>query len=105
METKLEGEFDRLIANIIEYDASADVSSLRAAFEFAKVAHADEKRLSGMPVILHPLKTAMILASWKMDRDTIIAGLLHDTIEHGAATRKDILNAFGEDVLFLVEGL
>jgi guanosine-3',5'-bis(diphosphate) 3'-pyrophosphohydrolase len=105
VEDKINSLFGQLIDSVKGYNPNADLETIKAAFEFARVAHADEKRLSGTPIILHPLETALILASWKMDRDTVVAGLLHDTVEHGAATREDILNAFGEDILFLVEGI
>jgi len=105
MEKKLEGRFEQLVKTIHEYNENVDLVRIRRAFEFAKLAHAGEKRISGSEVIWHPLETSIILASWKMDIATIVAGLLHDTIEHGAATEKDISEYFGEEVLGLVKGV
>ena len=105
MEKRLEKRFKDLLSIIRDYNATGDFTTLRRAFEFAKLAHAGEKRYSGEEVIWHPLETALILASWRMDLATITAGILHDTIEHGAATAKDVLQGFGEEILALVEGV
>ncbi|OGM08575.1 hypothetical protein A2159_03550 [Candidatus Woesebacteria bacterium RBG_13_34_9] len=105
MEKDLEKRFNRLVKIILEYNDKADIDLLRKAFIFAKLAHTGEKRYSGIDIIWHPLETSIILASWKMDLATIIAGLLHDTVEHGAATEKDIRENFGIEILSLVEGV
>ncbi len=101
----IEKRFEELISKIREYSISADFAKIMESFEFAKLAHTDEKRLSGEDYIWHPLETSFILAAWKMDSATIIAGLLHDTIEHGAATQEDIAQKFGDEILRLVEGV
>lgn len=101
----LDKRFNELISIIKNYSDNANLDKVRDAFEFAKLAHAEEKRLSGREMIWHPLETTAILAAWKMDEATIIAGLLHDTVEHGAATEKDILDNFGPEVLELVMGV
>ncbi len=103
--TDLEKRFEELVLKVKDYYPSADFGKLKKAFEFAKLAHADEKRLSGLPFVGHPLETAVILTDWKMDKDTIVAALLHDTIDHGAATKDDILTNFGDEVCQLVEGV
>ena len=75
------------------------------ALEFAKLAHYGEKRFSGESYIVHPTAVAQTLQDWKLDDTTIIAGLLHDTIEAGSATREDLLKEFGEEVASLVDGV
>ncbi len=75
------------------------------ALEFAKLAHHDQTRLSGDPYITHPLAVAETLKNWHLDETTIIAGLLHDTVEDGGATREDIVKEFGEDTARLVDGV
>ena len=75
------------------------------ALEFAKLAHYSQKRLSGEPYINHPLAVAKTLQSWHLDEVTVVAGLLHDTVEEGGATRQDIVKGFGEEVAQLVDGV
>ncbi len=75
------------------------------ALEFAKLAHYGQKRLSGDPYITHPQTVAKTLKSWNLDEVTIVAGLLHDAVEEGGATREDIVKGFGEEVAQLVNGV
>lgn len=75
------------------------------ALEFAQLAHHGQTRLSGDPYITHPLAVAKTLQSWNMDETTVAAGLLHDTVEDGGATRDDIVKEFGEEVAQLVDGV
>src|SRR5579859_5966608 len=101
----MESEFEELISEIKKYNKDARFGEIEKAWEFAKVAHYGQKRLSGEDFVLHPLQVAFILASWKMDSTTIVAGLLHDTVEDGGATEKDIIKEFGIDVWHLVNGV
>lgn len=75
------------------------------AWEFANLAHAGNTRDSGELYITHPTQVAKTLALWNMDTTTIIAGLLHDTIEEGGATRQDLVKEFGEEVALIVDGV
>lgn len=75
------------------------------ALEFAKLAHYGQTRFSGDPYITHPQAVAETLKNWHLDETTIIAGLLHDTVEAGGATRVDLVKEFGEDVARLVDGV
>ena len=77
----------------------------KKALEFAKLAHHGQKRLSGEPYINHPVAVAKTLESWHLDETTIIAGLLHDTVEDGGATREDVVREFGEEAAQLVDGV
>lgn len=75
------------------------------AYKFAEDAHSGQKRLNGDPFFIHLFETAKNLASFKMDTQTIIAGLLHDVLEDTKITEDKIKEEFGPDVLFLVNGV
>ena len=78
---------------------------LDRAIEVAKKAHEDQLRKTGEPYIIHPLAVKKILEEWGMDEDTVIAGVLHDTVEDTSLTLDDIRKEFGESVAFLVDGV
>lgn len=78
---------------------------LKQAIDMATNAHQGQTRKSGEPYITHPLAVMEILQSWGMDEDTIIAGVLHDTVEDTDLTLEDIKQTFGESVAFLVDGV
>ncbi|MFI5212458.1 MAG: RelA/SpoT family protein [Candidatus Saccharimonadales bacterium] len=82
-----------------------DLLELEHAVDFAAKAHTGQKRKSGEPYIIHPLNVAHILIDWGMDIDTVLAGILHDTVEDTEATLEQIENLFGRDVAFLVDGV
>ena len=85
-------------------DASS-VALVTKAYEFSRTAHEPQKRFSGDPYFSHPAEVAYSLASAGMDASTIAAGVLHDTVED-AGVKPEILEAeFGEEVLFLVQGV
>lgn len=94
-----------LIRKIESYNPHFDKKSVVSAWKFAKMAHTGQKRLTGEAYIMHPLSVAKILCEWKLDTTTIIAALLHDSIEEGGATQKDIVEEFGEEVANLVDGV
>ncbi|MFZ1242877.1 MAG: HD domain-containing protein, partial [Candidatus Saccharimonas sp.] len=75
------------------------------AIDFATEMHKGQKRKSGEPYITHPLSVAHILIDWGMDSDTIVAGILHDTVEDTPATLDKIETLFGHNVAFLVDGV
>ncbi len=78
---------------------------LELAVDFASKAHKGQLRKSGEPYIIHPIAVADTLIDWGMDIDTVLAGLLHDTVEDTDATLDEIENLFGRDVAFLVDGV
>lgn len=78
---------------------------LEHAIDFASQMHAGQMRRSGEPYLIHPLHVADILIEWGMDIDTVIAGVLHDTVEDTEATLEKIESLFGRDVAFLVDGV
>lgn len=85
--------------------SETDIFELDHAIDVATEAHKDQKRKSGEPYITHPLAVANILIDWGMDIDTIVAGVLHDTIEDTDMTPEKIETLFGRDVAFLVDGV
>lgn len=82
-----------------------ELLELEHAIDFATAAHEGQKRKSGEPYIIHPLAVASTLIEWGMDIDTVLAGVLHDTVEDTDTTLGDIENLFGADVAFLVDGV
>lgn len=78
---------------------------VKRVYEFAEIAHSGQKRLSGDEYICHSLEVASILVDWKMDTVSIVAGLLHDTIDDGAAKQEDVLKEFGEKIAQIVDGV
>lgn len=82
-----------------------DLLELESAIDIATTAHKDQKRLSGEGYITHPLHVANTLIEWGMDIDTVLAGVLHDTVEDTGFTLDKIENTFGHDVAFLVDGV
>jgi len=77
---------------------------IREAAEFAAIAHGDQKRHSGEPYIIHPFAVGEILMNLQMDVDTVVAGILHDTLEDTPVTYDELLTKFGKIVADLVEG-
>ena len=97
--------YQMLIARIRKYHPSTDVSMIEKAFDLAKEAHNGQCRKSGEPYIIHPLWVAIILADLEMDKETIVAGMLHDVVEDTAVTDGQIRQEFGEEVALLVDGV
>ncbi len=96
---------EELIKKIKTYNPELDEEMLRKAYNLANEHHKEQKRNSGEDYIIHPLNVAMILADMNMDTPTIIAGLLHDTIEDTDVTYDDIKTMFREEIADLVDGV
>ena len=96
---------DDLCEKIKSYHASAPIALIEKAYQFSEKAHAGQMRRSGEPYISHPLNVAGILADLRLDVDTIITGLLHDTVEDTSVSLEDIRNEFGETIVSLVDGV
>lgn len=95
---------DDLLKNVATYNIS-EVSKVRKAYDFAKEKHNGQYRQSGEEYISHPVNVAFILSEMHADRDTLIAALLHDTLEDTKTTKEEIAENFGEDVANLVDGV
>jgi len=83
----------------------ADLSLIEKAYVYTAKVHQGQVRLSGEPYLIHPLAVAAILADMKMDIATVVAGLLHDTVEDTFATLEEIKELFGPEIAALVDGL
>src|SRR5580693_6723730 len=94
-----------LVERVRSYNPDTDEALLNRAYVYAMVAHGEQTRASGDPYFSHPLEVAAILTDLKLDDATIVAALLHDTIEDTEATRAEIDNTFGHEIGALVEGL
>ncbi|MGE9970811.1 RelA/SpoT family protein [Candidatus Pseudoscillospira sp. SGI.172] len=97
--------YQALEDKIKAYNPTLDSGRLFDAFSFADNAHSGQLRKSGEPYIIHPLAVAEIVADLELDTDSIIAALLHDTIEDTGATHEEIAKRFGTSVADLVEGV
>ena len=96
---------DELIDKIKAYYPQVPVHIIEKAYAFSEKAHEGQMRRSGEPYITHPLSVAGILADLKLDLDTILTGLLHDTVEDTSVTLEDINREFGPTVAALVDGV
>jgi RelA/SpoT family (p)ppGpp synthetase len=96
---------DQLLSKIHSYNKFSSTGTLSKAYNFAIEAHKNQKRISGLPYIVHPVEVANILAELKLDSATIITGLLHDTIEDTKTTYNVVLKEFGKEVADLVDGV
>ena len=94
-----------LVDRVRAYNPNTDEDLLNRAYVYAMMAHGEQKRASGDPYFSHPLEVAAILTDLKLDDATIVAALLHDTIEDTEATRTEIDTMFGAEIGSLVEGL
>ena len=88
-----------------KFPDAADYDQIKEALDFATTKHAGQKRLSGEEYIIHPIAVATILLEWDMDRDTVIAGLLHDVAEDTGTDLKVVEEKFGREVALLVDGV
>ena len=97
--------YEELIKKIRAYHPSADLSIVEKAYRLAFDAHKEQKRKSGEPYIIHPLCVCIILAELELDKETIVAGLLHDVVEDTVYTTEELTELFGEEVALLVDGV
>ncbi len=101
----VDGLTTQQIEKIKQYNPQTDIDKINLAFTIASGAHQQQKRADGSPYITHPLAVADILISKKLDDCSIIAALLHDTIEDTHISAQDISKEFGDEVTRLVEGI
>lgn len=97
--------YEALISRVRKYHPSADISMIEKAYKTATAAHKGQVRKSGEPYIIHPLWVGIILADLEMDKETIVAGMLHDAVEDTEMTLEDVSREFGEEVALLVDGV
>jgi guanosine-3',5'-bis(diphosphate) 3'-pyrophosphohydrolase len=94
-----------LVERVLAYDPDADEAMLNRAYVFTVQKHGTQKRASGDPYFSHPVEVAGLMTELKLDQDTIITALLHDTVEDTLTTIADIERLFGPDVARLVDGV
>ncbi|MDO5408548.1 MAG: bifunctional (p)ppGpp synthetase/guanosine-3',5'-bis(diphosphate) 3'-pyrophosphohydrolase [Eubacteriales bacterium] len=97
--------YQELIDRIRKYHPSDDISLVEKAYKIAYEAHKEQKRKSGEPYIIHPLCVAIILADLELDKETIVAGILHDVVEDTIMTLDEVEKVFGAEVALLVDGV
>ena len=100
-----ESLYQELIASVKKYHPSTDISLIEKAYKTADTAHKGQVRKSGEAYIIHPLCVAIILAELELDKDTIVAGLLHDVVEDTVMTVEEIASEFSEEIALLVDGV
>ncbi|KIH76768.1 GTP pyrophosphokinase [Geoalkalibacter ferrihydriticus] len=96
---------DDILEKILAYNPAADLDAVRKAYVFSAKVHQGQTRLSGEPYLTHPMEVAYILAQLRMDVDTVVTGLLHDTLEDTLTTLEEIRTIFGNEVASLVDGV
>ena len=97
--------YEKLINRVRKYHPSDDISMIERAFDIAYRAHEGQCRKSGEPYIIHPLWVGIILANLELDKETIVAGILHDVVEDTILTDQEIKEQFGKEVALLVDGV
>ena len=100
-----EQEFQDLLISLDTYLPGQDRSAIHKAYEYAAECHSDQTRRSGEPYITHPLAVANIVTTLKLDTASVVAAILHDTVEDTSATTEEIEKIFGAEVAHLVDGL
>lgn len=103
--TSPEELYQELVKSIRKYHPSDDITLVEKAYNLAYDAHKDQKRKSGEPYIIHPLCVAIILADLELDKETIVAGILHDVVEDTVLTLEQVVEIFGSEVALLVDGV
>jgi len=102
---QIEPAADILFKDAASYLKQKDVALLRSAYEFSKIAHRGQFRMTGDPYISHPIAVSHVLVQWRLDGQALTAALLHDVMEDTAVTKKEISDKFGEVVAELVDGV
>ena len=97
--------YQELVSSVQIYHPSTDISMIEKAYSIAYDAHKEQCRKSGEPYIIHPLCVSIILADLELDKETIVAGLLHDVVEDTIMTSAEITKEFGAEVALLVDGV
>jgi len=97
--------YEDLIQQVNKYHPSRDISQIEKAYKMALAAHQGQSRKSGEEYIIHPLWVGIILAGLEMDKETILAGILHDAVEDTSMTLEEVAEGFGDDVAQLVDGV
>ena len=98
-------EYFRELREAIDVNKGYDIGKIEKAYSLARNAHAEQKRATGEPYIIHPVAAALTVVQLGMDTDTVCAALLHDVVEDTSVTLDEIKKEFGEDVATMVDGV
>ena len=98
-------EYFAELRQAIDVSKGYDVEKIEKAYDLARNAHADQKRATGEPYIIHPVAAALTVVNLGMDTDTVCAALLHDVVEDTSVTLEEIRKEFGDDVATMVDGV
>src|SRR4030042_2711045 len=93
-----------ITSKLLSYNPNANITMVEKAYVYSAKVHQGQVRLSGLPYLSHPLEVAHLLTEMKMDVTTVVAGLLHDTIEDTDADMSEIERLFGKSVTNIVDG-
>ncbi|MGH6785297.1 MAG: RelA/SpoT family protein [Novosphingobium sp.] len=94
-----------LVERVLAYEPGADEAMLNRAYVYTVQKHGTQKRASGDPYFSHPVEVAGLMTELKLDQETIVTALLHDTVEDTLATIEEVEHLFGPDVARLVDGV
>lgn len=97
--------YAQLIARVRKYHPNTDISMIEKAYKIAYEAHKDQRRKSGEMYIIHPLSVALILADLELDKETIVAGILHDVVEDTVLSTEQLKEEFSEEIALIVDGV
>jgi len=97
--------YELLVERVRKYRPSADISIIEKAYQHSTIAHQGQVRKSGEAYIIHPLWVAITLADLELDKETIVAGMLHDAVEDTSMTLEEVREGFGDEVALLVDGV
>ena len=98
-------EYFKELREAIDVNKGYDVEKIERAYALARSAHAEQKRATGEPYIIHPVAAALTVVQLGMDTDTVCAALLHDVVEDTSVTLDEVRKAFGDDVATMVDGV
>lgn len=98
-------DYEQLKELILRHNGNIDMELVDKAYKLADEAHGEQRRLSGIPYILHPTSVACILVELGMDTESIVSALLHDVVEDTHYTKEDIASMFNDNIAKLVDGV
>lgn len=98
-------DYEELCELLKKSPADYDLEKIERAYRLAEKMHGDQRRISGVPYILHPTSVACIVVDLGMDTDSVVAALLHDVVEDTPVTIEEVTEQFGSDVAHLVNGV
>jgi GTP pyrophosphokinase len=96
---------ERFLNDLLQINPNINTELIKRAYQKAESYHEGQLRKSGEPYLVHPVEVAKILAELGMDENTIVAGLLHDTVEDTPYSEEQLKEDFGEEVALLVDGV